>query len=127
MLSASAVVAKLGLDLIGENALQMTLPVVAVVMLAVYVILVRIAAAEPDLEEGLSASEMKSLPLVSTVAKTGYYFILPIVVLLWCVLVNRLSPGLSALRLYRDDVCPRHTASSESLFPRQARDAQRLA
>ena len=91
-----AVVAKLGLDLIGENAPQMTLPVVAVVMLAVYVILVRIAAAEPDLEEGLSASEMKSLPLVSTVAKTGYYFILPIVVLLWCVLVNRLSPGLSA-------------------------------
>ena len=51
---------------------------------------------KPDLEEGLSASEMKSLPLVSTVAKTGYYFILPIVVLLWCVLVNRLSPGLSA-------------------------------
>ena len=101
----------------------MTLPVVAVVMLAVYVYLSGLLLL-PDLEEGLSASEMKSLPLVSTVAKTGYYFILPIVVLLWCVLVNRLSPGLSAF--YACIVMmfvTRHTASSET-FSQQARDTK---
>ena len=45
---------------------------------------------------GLTKEEMSSLPPVSAVANTGYHYILPIIVLLWCVLVNRLSPGLSA-------------------------------
>ena len=38
---------------------------------------------------------MKVLPRLEAVASTGYHFLLPIVVLLWCVLVSRLSPGLS--------------------------------
>ena len=66
------------------------------VFLGIYLPLVKVAAREPDLTVGLSDSEMKMLPLVSTVARTGYHFVLPIVVLLWCVLVSRLSPGLSA-------------------------------
>ena len=39
---------------------------------------------------------MKVVPQLEAVASTGYHFLLPIVVLLWCVLVSRLSPGLSA-------------------------------
>jgi TRAP-type uncharacterized transport system fused permease subunit len=50
----------------------------------------------PDLTVGLSAEEMKCLPSVTSVASIGYHFVLPIVILLWCVLVNRLSPGFSA-------------------------------
>lgn len=82
--------------LTGEQAPSLSLPVVMVVFLGIYVPLVRMAAREPDLEPGLSDAEMKLLPLVSTVARTGYHFVLPIIVLLWCVLVTRLSPGLSA-------------------------------
>lgn len=82
--------------LVGEAAPSFSVPVVMLAFLGVYLPLVRIAAREPDLAIGLSETEMKLLPLVSTVARTGYHFILPIIVLLWCVLVTRLSPGLSA-------------------------------
>ena len=82
--------------LTGEQAPSLSIPVVMVIFLGIYIPLVRVAAREPDLEPGLSDAEMKLLPLVSTVARTGYHFVLPIIVLLWCVLVTRLSPGLSA-------------------------------
>ena len=82
--------------LVGEAAPSLSVPVVMLVFLGIYLPLVKVAAREPDLTVGLSDSEMKMLPLVSTVARTGYHFVLPIVVLLWCVLVSRLSPGLSA-------------------------------
>lgn len=71
-------------------------PVVVAVFLLAYVPLVLVAARRPDLEIGLSAAEMKQLPSLQSVATTGYHYILPIIVLLWCVLVSRLSPGLSA-------------------------------
>ena len=82
--------------LVGEAAPSFSVPMVMLAFLGIYIPLVGIAAREPDLAVGLSESEMKLLPLVSTVARTGYHFVLPIVVLLWCVLITRLSPGLSA-------------------------------
>ncbi len=36
------------------------------------------------------------LPRPRTVAVTGLYFLLPIIILIWCILVERLSPSLSA-------------------------------
>jgi TRAP-type uncharacterized transport system fused permease subunit len=39
---------------------------------------------------------MLELPRAGEVAVTGLHFLLPIVVLLWCILVERLSPALSA-------------------------------
>jgi hypothetical protein len=39
---------------------------------------------------------MLVLPRAGEVAVTGLHFLLPIVVLLWCILVERLSPALSA-------------------------------
>ena len=91
-----AVLAKFGIDGLQLHAPSMTSPAVVMLLLALYVFLLRIAAHRPDLTVGLSAEEMKCLPSVASVASTGYYFVLPIVILLWCVLVNRLSPGLSA-------------------------------
>ena len=82
--------------LVGDRAPAFSLPVVVVLLLAIYLPLVWLAARRPDLGEGLSAEEMKMLPRVGDVAVTGYHFVLPILVLLWCVLVSRLSPGLSA-------------------------------
>ena len=83
-------------SLVGDRAPAFSLPLVVVLLLAIYLPLVWLAARRPDLGEGLSAEEMKMLPRVSDVAVTGYHFVLPILVLLWCVLVSRLSPGLSA-------------------------------
>jgi len=91
-----AIAAQLGIRWLGATMPQLSFLVIGLVLAAVYIALVRIAALQPDLAEGLSPEEMKELPLVSSVARTGYYYALPIVVLLWCVLVNRLSPGLSA-------------------------------
>ena len=83
-------------SLVGDRAPAFSLPLVVVLLLAIYLPLVCLAARRPDLGEGLSEAEMKMLPRVSDVAVTGYHFVLPILVLLWCVLVSRLSPGLSA-------------------------------
>jgi TRAP transporter 4TM/12TM fusion protein len=91
-----AVLAKLGIDNLELHAPSLTSPAVITVLIGLYLFLLRIAAKRPDLTVGFSVEEMKSLPSVASVASTGYYFMLPIVVLLWCVLVNRLSPGLSA-------------------------------
>lgn len=96
VLGIIATLAKLGVDTFQIHAPVFTLPAVGVVLFCVYVYLVRIAAQQPDLSIGLSADEMKMLPSVASVARTGYYFVLPIIVLLWCVLVSRFSPGLSA-------------------------------
>ena len=86
----------LAVGLVGGWMPSLSLPAVMLIFVVAYVVLVRIAAREPDLEIGLSDAEMKLLPTVSSVARTGYHFALPIVVLLWCVLVSRLSPSLSA-------------------------------
>ena len=96
LLAVLATATKFGMDAVAGVAPNLTLPVAGLLLAAIYVWLVRIAAGRPDLSVGLSAEEMKSLPLVSSVASTGYHFVLPIIVLLWCVLVERLSPGLSA-------------------------------
>ena len=95
-LAIIATLAKLSVDAFQVNFPALTLPMIGLVLFCIYLILVRIAANKPDLSVGLTEDEMKTLPSVSSVALTGYYFLLPIVVLLWCVLVSRLSPGLSA-------------------------------
>ena len=95
-LAVIAVIFHLLVSLVGDRAPALSPPLVVVLLLAIYLPLVWLAARRPDLGEGLSAEEMKMLPRVGDVAVTGYHFVLPILVLLWCVLVTRLSPGLSA-------------------------------
>ncbi|QID16545.1 TRAP transporter permease [Nitrogeniibacter mangrovi] len=67
----------------------------AFIFLLAYLVLVRIAAARPDLEHK-EPEHFDVLPRVDEVAPTGLYYVLPILVLLWCILVDRLSPALSA-------------------------------
>jgi TRAP transporter 4TM/12TM fusion protein len=63
---------------------------------AVYLWLLWIASRQPDLEIDDPDAPITELPKASDVARTGYYFILPIVILIWCIIVERLSPALSA-------------------------------
>lgn len=69
-------------------------PVIVSVLLAVaYLLLIKFACQVPELEV---STEIKELPPLGATAQAGYYFLLPIVVLMWCLTVERLSPSLSA-------------------------------
>ncbi|KMK69041.1 TRAP transporter permease [Puniceibacterium sp. IMCC21224] len=79
------------------RSLPAAVPVVAVVILTIcYLGLIWLAARRPDLDPDEWAAE--TLPRAGDVLTTGAYFLLPIIVLIWCILFERLSPTLSALR-----------------------------
>ena len=67
-----------------------------IVFVAAYVILAWFAAKRPDLEMDDPDAEMIELPKAGETAMTGLYFIIPIVILIWCILIERLSPAFSA-------------------------------
>ncbi len=63
------------------------------VLLAAYLALIKLATSVPELPTGHHITEIPdTLPTV----KAGLYYLLPITVLVWCLTVERLSPGLSA-------------------------------
>ena len=63
---------------------------------AAYLVLLRMAAKHSDLAVRDPDTPFDRLPRVWPVAVTGFHFLLPVIVLLWCVLLERLSPSLSA-------------------------------
>ncbi|MFO7767263.1 MAG: TRAP transporter permease [Pelovirga sp.] len=67
--------------------------IVLLLLLVAYLLLLWYACKVPELE---LTTEIKELPPLKETAQAGYHFILPIVVLMWCLVVERLSPGLSA-------------------------------
>ena len=67
----------------------------ALIFLVAYLILLINASRHPDLEMDTS-TDTQVLPRAWDVAVTGFHFILPIIVLIWCILIERLSPTLSA-------------------------------
>ncbi|MCV6590018.1 MAG: TRAP transporter permease [Marinobacterium sp.] len=71
-------------------------PVIAVILTVVYLFLVRYAASVPDLKLDDPNAPMTQLPEVGPTVKSGLHYLLPVVVLVWCLMVERLSPGLSA-------------------------------
>jgi TRAP transporter 4TM/12TM fusion protein len=68
----------------------------AVVFVIAYLGLIKWAALYPDLTIDDPEAPLLELPDPGPVAKTGYYFGLPVVVLIWCLMIERFSPGLSA-------------------------------
>jgi len=71
--------------------------VVAIGIFIVYVALVRFAANYPDLKMEDPNQPVLKLPEPGVTMKSGLHFLLPVVVLVWCLMVEQLSPGLSAL------------------------------
>ncbi|MCK5639388.1 MAG: TRAP transporter fused permease subunit, partial [Gammaproteobacteria bacterium] len=65
------------------------------VMLVVYLALVAWAAPLTPADE-IDEAHMDKVPPIIPTLRTGAYFLLPVVVLIWCLAVERLSPGLSA-------------------------------
>ena len=58
-----------------------------------YLGLVRLAARNPQPEGAIAADR---LPSLGPTVKGGLHFLIPVVVLIWCLMVERLSPSLSA-------------------------------
>ena len=69
--------------------------IIGITLLVSYLLLVKLAAGQPDLIEDVER-ELKQTPEPGPTIKRGLYYLLPLVVLLWCLTVERFSPGLSA-------------------------------
>ncbi len=69
---------------------------IGVIILVAYVALIKVSADYQDhlLED--PDAELTEVPDPGPTIKSGLYFLLPIVVLVWCLTVERFSPGLSA-------------------------------
>jgi TRAP transporter 4TM/12TM fusion protein len=59
----------------------------------VYILLLKIAVKYPDLGR---SDEIDELPEAGPIVKSGLYFLLPVIVLIWTLTVERLSPALAA-------------------------------
>jgi TRAP transporter 4TM/12TM fusion protein len=70
--------------------------VLAVAGAAVYLATIWFASRVPDLELDDPNAPLLRLPRAWDVMRTGLDFLIPLVVLLWCLTVEQLSPGLSA-------------------------------
>jgi TRAP transporter 4TM/12TM fusion protein len=70
--------------------------ILAVAVFVIYFALIAYAARSEDLEMDDPNAELVSLPEFGPTFRTGLHYILPIVVLVWFLMIERKSPGLSA-------------------------------
>jgi TRAP transporter 4TM/12TM fusion protein len=67
-----------------------------VLVMALYTLLLKFAASVPELEaDDPNATEIE-LPVVGEIYKAGLHYLLPIIVLVYFLMIERKSPGLSA-------------------------------
>ncbi|SJN15167.1 TRAP-type uncharacterized transport system, fused permease component [Halomonas citrativorans] len=70
--------------------------VIAIGLAVIYVGLLKIGSRYPELEMDDPNAKVIKLPQTRPTVMVGLHYILPVVVLVWCLMVERLSPGLSA-------------------------------
>lgn len=69
--------------------------VISTLVILSYVGLLYIGSQSPKLENSTD-QDLSELPTPGVIFKSGMYYLLPVVVLVWCLMIERLSPGLSA-------------------------------
>ncbi|GGB62127.1 C4-dicarboxylate ABC transporter [Roseibium aquae] len=79
-------------DVFGDATFQ----AVIVIFALAYLGLLYVASRRPDLELDDPNAPVTELPAFIPTLLTGLYYLLPIVVLVWCLMIERFSPGLSA-------------------------------
>jgi len=82
-----------GLGWIKGVAGSATIYVVSVLLVVAYLFLLWVACRVPELDKSF---EIVELPPLGPTMQAGLYYLLPVVVLMWCLTVERLSPALSA-------------------------------
>ena len=85
-----------GMGWIKDVAPEMAFTIVTIGCAIFYIFLLWLASRHPDLTVDSPDAPITELPRAGATAITGLYYILPIVILIWCIIVERLSPGLSA-------------------------------
>ncbi len=70
--------------------------VVFVLLTIVYIALLWVASKEPPLKMEDPNAPVSKLPMPGPTIRSGLYFLLPVVVLVWMLMIERKSPGLSA-------------------------------
>jgi TRAP transporter 4TM/12TM fusion protein len=70
--------------------------ILGIALLAVYLLLLRYKARHADLPPDDLTKAILKVPDFFEVARTGLHYLLPVVVLIWCLMVEEMSPGLSA-------------------------------
>jgi TRAP transporter 4TM/12TM fusion protein len=63
---------------------------------AIYLVLIRVRANSPDLPPDDRRSALVKVPDFYEVSRTGLHYLIPVVILIWCLIVEELSPGLAA-------------------------------
>jgi len=79
-------------DLAGDAAFI----IVGALMLGAYVAIVRFSACYPELHMDKPDEKMEYLPEIGPTLKSGLHFLLPVAALVWNLMVEQLSPALSA-------------------------------
>jgi TRAP transporter 4TM/12TM fusion protein len=79
-------------DVFPDSAIWIVLGLMA----ALYLVLLRIVAAEPDLVTDDPNAEVIELPPLKETLLAGLHYLLPVVLLIWVLMAEHLSPGLSA-------------------------------
>ena len=85
-----------GFGWIKEVAGGSAFAIVGLVMLAAYVAIIRFAARYPELHMERPDEKMEFLPEIGPTLKSGLHFLLPVAALIWNLMVEQLSPALSA-------------------------------
>ena len=70
--------------------------VLSTALVVIYVGLLRQKAKHPDLAIDDVTKKIVKVPDFYETARTGLHYLLPVVVLIWCLMIEELSPGLSA-------------------------------
>ncbi len=82
-----------GIGWIKDVAGDASLWIIGALVTIIYLALLLLAARYPDHHED---HELEIAPRIRTTALSGLHFLLPVVVLIWCIAKERMSPGLSA-------------------------------
>ncbi len=95
-IAALGMVVYYGLGWIKVVAPDAAFTVVILLCATIYLVLAWFASRLPDLVVDPPDSPIIELPRASSTSITGLYYLLPIVILIWCIVLERLSPALSA-------------------------------
>ncbi|SMB86644.1 TRAP transporter, 4TM/12TM fusion protein [Pasteurella testudinis DSM 23072] len=85
-----------GLSWIKDISPDHSLAIVSAIIGVIYLLLLKRVSNFSDLEIDDPNSPVVKLPSVKPTVNAGLHFLLPVVILIWCLMIERMSPGLSA-------------------------------
>ena len=85
-----------GIGWIKQIFQEIAIWIVGFLTVFLYILLLRFAANFPDLEPEDPEETITHLPEPGPTIKSGLHYLLPLFVLVWCLTIERFSPGLSA-------------------------------